>query len=604
MTTMTAKPLCTVIQTIFNENRLTTQDVAAAFLKTDDLSAPMRRFLSVYLASLVDAGYGDVESVSTGDAKYTAPNNPSHYRTPDGKIISAIERYQVLTYDVKAKIKDSNYDKRYGYGYNRSYGQYDRPVTPMTREQILQTYGEKVLAMWEAVPHTLVPVGTPLASLLTDEKFDTCFQTLPELSSGMNSRFHPAQNLSDLLTPSRLNDLTTLCGMLNITVSPTLCNSWIEFANVLACIRKLLRLETSGRTLVDQKRSGSKNTVRVVWDTPTLEERKTLPKGVQTVRGWKKWMEFVGVLVGRWNNMMLPSLKAVGSMLDKTGIFAACVATFSVDTLDTNTMIFCLLARAKMACRKAFTLTPQIQGTLDKYMTTLYKEVLIPSKTTQWILVASLLPIQEVLERCDLQDKSNMLMQWVRVVLAIRQPLQFLWGSGVDAAAQRQMLVPRGVDTTAWNALSGAWNNARRHMASLSTSLGIEMPVPIFKCMKVTAGDQMSWASGTDKGVDKDVVVFGILAAAGHTPWCAIDDTKMTFASLTAEIEQACVTAGVPAEKWRMGGVAKMRMRQVAGDSDMINGCVVADVGEAMPSGLLSVCKMLGIFGATHWTGL
>jgi hypothetical protein len=504
-----------------------------------------------------------------------------------------------------------------------------------TKEEVLEELGPKIRAMYEATPATLAPVDTNLRDILNGTV--KCIDMkIPKPNSSMFGMFHPPPPLSDLFTEKRVTELKTLCKNLALPDETFNIDSWIRATNMVSAILRALRLNVrDGSVHNDRHRKESKSdkkrkendfyymyrkapvqksTLKVVWPNRKADDRAIMPEGVRSARKYGAAVALMGKICGRMINMSIPALNAEAALLDKSGVFGDMYRSVPADRLDIDTAIFCCIVSAKMRVRKAFTLESQIQGSLDKFMLVWYQEVLCKSSTTQWNLVASLLPIKDVLDKCTHADLRSILEKWIHVVVALSSPMQMMWDNGVESAASRNMLVPRGVNTTAWNTMTGAWNNARRFISSLCAILEIPMPWAITKCMKVTAGDQMSWGDSIGKGVDPDCMVFARLAKMGRAPWSAINDPTLTIekrmkdieeVSSSPEIREAYALRGIPnpVVKWRIGGVAKMRETAVKPNVDMVCGCAVSVPGVAADPSTWDICKLFGFYGATPWTG-
>jgi hypothetical protein len=285
-------------------------------------------------------------------------------------------------------------------------------------------------------------------------------------------------------------------------------------------------------------------------------------------------------------------------IVDKHGLFAWMLRQIPQGSLDIPTAFACAMLRDEFGVRKAFTLKSQMQGSIDPWLNTFIERVLVPSPTTQWELIATLIPIPDVLDRVPLGLVEKMAVRWIEITKALAGPMEMLWIAGVDqSVAHRACLVPRGVNSTAWNAYAGSWSNARRNIASLFDRLGWRMP-PIFKCMKVTAGDQMSWSGEPDENTR----VAGDLARSGIRPWSGLTGSH-TFDELTQVIVKACVEQNVDPVKWRMDGAAKARSQDLCHHTDMINGCSIAPPSGASSSSAYKLLQALGTFGSHPWGG-
>jgi hypothetical protein len=630
-----------VLADAISEGRYLPVVLSSKLATCTDISPEKRTFLACYTEALL-ATHSESIPEDTGETSEPVTIMhcyPTLYRLPDGTLTTSDERNNVIDWKTKHYIETGiKYGDQYGYSrniFNSNYQNRASKPEPKSKEQVLDELGPKIRAMYEAAPATYVPVGTLLRDILNGTvKHGDVPIAQPE--SGMNTVFHPPPRTTDLFTEKRTIELKQLCRDLCLPAEVFDTSSWVHATNMVSAILRALNLNVAeGDVRTDRVRKAKaaedqtqqslykhwyvknpvqKHTMKVVWPNRTAADRAFLPEGIRSARKYQTAVTLMGKICGRMLNMSVPALSAEAALLDKTGVFTNLIKNIPEDKLDIDTAIFCCIVSAKLSVRKAFALTPQIQGSIDKFMLIWYRDVLCTSSTTQWNLVASLLPIKDVLGNCSHADLQSILGQWIQVVSALRGPLQYMWENGVKSAASRNMLVPRGVNTTAWNTMTGAWNNARRFISSLCMTLDISMPWAITKCMKVTAGDQMKWGNITGQDVDPDCMVFAKLAEMGRAPWSAIDDPTLTIEKRMNEIAEVCslqtiadayTARGIknPIAKWRIDGVAKMRKNDVQADTDMVCGCAVAAPGIAADPSTWDICRIAGFFGATPWTG-
>jgi hypothetical protein len=180
-----------------------------------------------------------------------------------------------------------------------------------------------------------------------------------------------------------------------------------------------------------------------------------------------------------------------------------------------------------MSVRKLFTLEEQQHGGLNEHTKFIFDHLVKENPHTNWDLVSLIFPVEEVMLHASVEHCTRMLDAWKLLARFMAEYLQGQWDAGVNECAQREMLVPRSgtteVNSQGWNAVSGSWNNFVRQMRALCAHPGINVkPLPLTKCLKLTAGDQMQWAEHDGKGVDPDTQVFAQLAADGLLSWTAL----------------------------------------------------------------------------------
>ena len=168
------------------------------------------------------------------------------------------------------------------------------------------------------------------------------------------------------------------------------------------------------------------------------------------------------------------------------------------------------------------------------------------------------------------------------------------WARGVENSSRNQMIVPRrgsGVNSVLWNTMAGTWSNGVRHLRAL---LGDQTPV--FKCMKMTAGDQAKWAAYArpdGEAIDPNVAVFCKLAQSEIYPWTCLDHPESAPHVLEV-LTKVCEELKQPVEKWI--GAPRDRTQDSRVFSDMICGC---SVGSSVPKEMMDLLKSFGVFGSS-----
>jgi len=254
------------------------------------------------------------------------------------------------------------------------------------------------------------------------------------------------------------------------------------------------------------------------------------------------------------------------------------------------TVIFLCLAAAEFSVRKGFTLESQQQGALEESLDHILKQILTPSPTTQWDLVASIYPTKSVFSKLGPEGLTKMMEMWLRMQIPVAKFLQEQWSLGVNSCAENNMMVPRRgseVDSAGWNVVCGCWNNIVRFVRGLCVALDQEPPL-LIKCMKLTAADQMKWAQAAGQAEQVDVRVFVNLAKKNVTPWNVVLN-KIPISR--EDIIQACEEEHVDSNRW-LGAPRERNTKESRTHSDMI--CGVPIVNDAFHMALL---KCLGAYG-------
>jgi hypothetical protein len=506
--------------------------IVSMFASCTDLSEEKRTFLQVYLDMYANRHKQFV----------TEPSRPAFYRMADGTLVSARERNRILPYTVLNYIKTGlTYEQihfsstwvytKYGYVHST------KPPARKSTEQVFAELGPEIRAMYEAVAATRVPVGTPLADILSG-KVKCC--EMPVFNVPIYSTkgtFHPPPPLSDLFTEKRSVMLRELCSDLGLPDKVFDISTWVNATNTVSTIMHALRLNVDdGRVVNDHvRKKNSVSTKKIVWQHRSTIDREFLPEKLRSRRKYSAAVDLMGTICGRLINMNVAGLKVEAILLDKIGVFGELIKEMPIETLDIDTAIFCSIVASNLRMRKELATQICQDDGIDKFMITWYQELLCRSPTTQWNLVMSLFPTNTAISRCSKDDFRSILEKWMQVATALRVPMQSMWVTTVRDAAMHNMIVPSGFDSTGWNAMANAWNTAHQFIASICAILEIPMPWAITQCLNVTPHSQAEYVYA-----DPDCAVFAKLAEWGRSPWSAIDDPTLTIEKRMEEITQIC----------------------------------------------------------------
>jgi hypothetical protein len=267
-----------------------------------------------------------------------------------------------------------------------------------------------------------------------------------------------------------------------------------------------------------------KNTLKAYHKRISENQRKkTLPSHLHSWNIYDSAMNVLDILVGRLQNFTPAAVRTDAAVWDKKGLLEK-LATPEILSKDLLTSIFVTLQACELSRRKEFTLEKQQQGGLNEHTAFLFK-LLQEHKTTNWDFITLVYPIGYVMDRTSLQWTERMLCEWKLVFNELIPFMKCIWESGAKECSARNMMVPKkgkGVNSTGWNAAVGAWNNAVRQYRACCKHLNTK-PLPVFKCLKLTAGDQMQWAENEGKGVHEDAEVFKWLCSIGLYPWTVFE---------------------------------------------------------------------------------
>jgi hypothetical protein len=380
----------------------------------------------------------------------------------------------------------------------------------------------------------------------------------------MSEKWRKAQ-VSQVLSPKRMKILELLLQEYNVTLSDS--PGIFDLIAVVELAFKLLGKPESYAP--DRKRNQRKGyaekrtSLRAFWSKATIAKLNLGPDEVKVL----------GILAGRLKNMLSSAMAQTCAPLDKHGLFDLSVG----EEYDLSTVVWCLALRAELDARKAFTLDSQMQGGLAPPFRTFLNEVLFKSDTTDWKLVAMLLPEKAVIAKLSPREQLEMLSTWLSKLKGMRFFLNQQWEKGASKCAANGWVVLRrgsGVDSSGWNSVAGAWGNALRHIKVLCDALGLPAPA-IFSCPKLTAGDQAMWAEEEGKDEDNKVTALADLVESGVLPWTGLDDASRAD-EVKRKIAEVCEKHGVPLH--RFIGIPKERAATLSAHQDMICGVKVGEV--------------------------
>ena len=258
------------------------------------------------------------------------------------------------------------------------------------------------------------------------------------------------------------------------------------------------------------------------------------------------------MLTGRLSAMVNPAATALCALFDKTGLLTEVLAMEDLDKCERPTLGFLYLMAAELSVCKAFTLDPQQQGGRPPFIDAIWTW-LQTRPETRMDLIFLLMPHEAVVKLVPEEKRVLYASMWTARMQQFSLLLKQQWMLGVKDASTNQMIEPRrgsGVNSVLWNTLAGAWSNA---VQCLRTLLGDQTPV--FKCLKLTAGDQASWAHSDrpeGEAMDPNVAVVCELAAKGIHPWTCLDEPGR-HAEVREHLTTVCEKLGAACRKVAWG---------------------------------------------------
>ena len=235
---------------------------------------------------------------------------------------------------------------------------------------------------------------------------------------------------------------------------------------------------------------------------------------------------------------------------------------------DAGCFIAYFTARRKL--RREFTLAGR-ENPFDQVADLLFARCTARAGT-DWAMIALACPTWDVLRRLRPDQLGELLGRWSSATRSVASSLAELWRSSeIDKAT---MIVRRGVDSSTWNALAGAYNAARAgwiaclHASGLTSLIEDAWPG---KAMRVMAADLAFWHQESGGSLHVDTSVWSRLPL----PWDVLDGTTPCT---RADVEAACREHRVEPE--RSGWTAPRTHRGIARfrpTPELVHGVAVTD---------------------------
>jgi hypothetical protein len=293
-----------------------------------------------------------------------------------------------------------------------------------------------------------------------------------------DGKFHPAVRLNSILTAQRLVQLDTVKRQSKKT--PIVCD---RFPATVPDLYLYLQYFIPSYTNEEYPSKFSK---------PTRRNRKTFK---HTTKVYAESSHGIfKELCGRIYTNLIPATHAESLMMEKDASFSL---ISDEDLLkDINTTVVALLIRANMISQRAFTTHSAKHDQLSDVAGELIN-VLKTTNTINYSVLASLRP--EFIPYTTEEFQQTLLKLVVKRLCISAIALEKIWQTGVKEQAIRfpnPMMVPRSgttnINVSAWNAIAGAWNKSLLYLNALLKQLNLhEGYIPLFKVLKMTAGDQM-----------------------------------------------------------------------------------------------------------------
>ena len=435
--------------------------------------------------------------------------------------------------------------------------------------------------------------------------------------SGMANRFHPAQGIYDVLgvrkREARLNQVWTKLHLAGLVGSWRRPKTSMNLLNMLIILGNVFNAPID-QAVVPARKNGSCKAAK--WEVNFLlskddSELNDTQKAVFNAfsnrkdrkNAWRLYCELVGSCFPSdtsQHSLLDTGVKHEAAVYDKYGIL---LEVLKDPTLNTAfyTMIFVTMMTTELGKRNSFTLDPQRHGSLNVWLK--YYLDNFGDKIERYDVVFAVLPCDKYYKLMNEGHKKWQLAIWSQAVYPIAWYLNRQFDLGVAECIGKDMLVPRrgttNVDSGGYNSVTGAWNNALRHLRWLHPGTYDVC----YKCMKLLAGDQMQWAAyetaagganadHLDENT-KQMNVFKELTKLGYRPWSTLFDPNR-INEIQAAIMKSCESNNVPSGKWL--GRSKLRTDgKTEAQTDQV-------CGISVPQGSGWWFSSWGFFGATKST--
>ena len=419
-------------------------------------------------------------------------------------------------------------------------------------------------------------------------------------STFMPTRFHKPPPLAPIFSDSRMLVMRTVFPEQDDVRVP---QTSVEYSALLERMRNRLSAGPALRFVVERKRNHARkekqyrgtldkaNSLRAVYKPQAVADKQATPE-------YARALKLLGVLEGRFHQYVLRGgMRAEAAQLDKSGLAAVAITKQDL-AVDIPTSVFVVLATLEFSARKAFTLEKQQQGALNPALQSILREALeAHSKQVHWPIVFHVYPNAGNVARLTSAQKESVMAQWTGYQSLLARFLQTQWTLGVRNCASRRMLVPAAggsVDSDGWNRVAGAWNNSIRFVRLLAP----EMPNhplhtrTLFKCLKLTAGDQLQWAAQAGKNEDPDTHIFAELVKE-WLPWNGLAESDKPVEGLRARIEKLCAAQNVPVHRW-LGSAEARKIDEMKVHGPMICGVAVPSWVTQEQANVLKAARFAG----------
>jgi len=209
---------------------------------------------------------------------------------------------------------------------------------------------------------------------------------------------------------------------------------------------------------------------------------------------------------------------------------------------DIPTSCFIAYYSARLNLRSVFTNTSQTPA-YDQISDMLYQHA-CRSPDVNWLAIAYIHPIPDVLEHISENQKGALLGLWFHILQDIAEMLKDIWEK-TDINLET-MIVKNGNDSSSWNQTARAWNKARDHWISLLSALGLQHILDDIcpgKVLRLMAADVAAWHSMSKGDLHPDTKIWAELPY----PWDVLHHKALCTKAM---VENVCKKHHVAPQKW------------------------------------------------------
>lgn len=167
-----------------------------------------------------------------------------------------------------------------------------------------------------------------------------------------------------------------------------------------------------------------------------------------------------------------------------------------------------------------------------------FLEQCINTPSTDWEMIAMACPNPGIIKRLTSEQLGTFLGRWFHLMAQCAGYLKEAWPADVEKTT---MIVRQGHDSSTWNTMASAYNNARVNWLACLTALGAEDLLSAAcpgKVMRLMAADLAYWHRSSGGDVDPNTKVWAKLPM----PWEVIEGTHFCNRQV---VKLACRAAGL-----------------------------------------------------------